>query len=228
MKHNLNNLRQLLRQPETRWLLIFAACPLLFGSLVTWWAYHEQVLIRSLGPVQWTLIFFFLSIPIVLSLVPNTLLGLITGYFLSWWALPGMVISFMLASFLGFLLGRRIDSGLKNTIFQIWPESRQSFERMQGDPVQVVAAFRLLPVPPFAIGNLLLAWLDLPLKPYLQGSLLGMLPRMAFVVWLGSGLSNLLELVQNPSSTRYLNWFSWLVLIPVWLFFRRYFRSSRT
>jgi uncharacterized membrane protein YdjX (TVP38/TMEM64 family) len=223
----LSLIKKFLQQPETRWLLVFAACPLLFGSTATWWAYQEQDFINSLGPITWLLVFLALSLPIVLSLFPNTLVGLITGYFLSWWALPGMVLSFMLASFLGFLLGRRLDAGLKSTFFQIWPASREAVDRMQGDPVQVVAAFRLLPVPPFAIGNLLLAWLEIPLKPYLFGSLMGMLPRMAFVVWLGSGLSNLLDLVQNPSSTRYLNWFSWLVLIPIWLFFRRYFRSGK-
>lgn len=60
-----------------------------------------------------------------------------------------------------------------------------------GRTLGVVTLLRLPPSSPFAIGNFVLATADVPLAPLLLGTLIGMTPRTAVVVWTASRLQEL-------------------------------------
>lgn len=198
----------LLLKPESRWLALFAALPLVVGSALAFWALDEKEWLLSLSVPSWILLFSLLSVPIAFSLIPNTLAGILAGYLLGMWGLAGMSLSFFLASVMGYFFGRRLDAGLREEIFRIWPAAKKSVENLQGNSVSVVMAFRLLPVPPFAIGNLLLAWLRVPLASFLTGSMAGMIPRMALVVWLGSRVDDVVFLMQHPMQVKEIQGFT--------------------
>lgn len=216
---------QLLRQPESRWLVLFAVLPLLVGSALAFWALDQKEWLLSQSVFQWILLFSILAIPIAFSLIPNTLAGILAGYIIGMWGLAGMCLSFFLASLIGYFLGRRLDSGLKEQIFRIWPASEKAIQKLEGNSVSVVFAFRLLPVPPFAIGNLLLAWLRIPLSSFLLGSMAGMIPRMALVVWLGSKVDDVVFLMQHPMQMKEIQGFTigavLLALVVILWRFRR-------
>ena len=131
------------------------------------------------------MIFFLLSVPIAFSLIPNTLAGLIAGYFLGWLGLPAMVLSFSLACLIGFFIGGFSGKGLLDDVCSLWPSLSGIIQRFKDKPFSLVVALRLMPAPPFAIGSLVLAWIKIPLKSFFWGSLAGMIPRMSLVVWLG-------------------------------------------
>lgn len=63
----------------------------------------------------------------------------------------------------------------------------QSFKRT----TLVVTLLRLSPAMPFALTNLLMTAARVPLSSFLTGTLVGMLPRSAAVVFFGAGLSEL-------------------------------------
>ena len=201
-------LSSLLTKPESRWLALFAILPLLVGSALAFWALDEKEWLLSLSVPSWILLFSLLSVPIAFSLIPNTLAGILAGYLLGMWGLAGMSLSFFLASVMGYFFGRRLDAGLREEIFRIWPAAKKSLENLQGNSVSVVMAFRLLPVPPFAIGNLLLAWLRVPRPSFLIGSMAGMIPRMALVVWLGSRVDDVVFLMQHPMQVKEIQGFT--------------------
>jgi uncharacterized membrane protein YdjX (TVP38/TMEM64 family) len=52
----------------------------------------------------------------------------------------------------------------------------------------MVALLRMPPNSPFALTNLLMAAVKVPLGPFAAGTLLGMLPRAALAVWIGSSI----------------------------------------
>jgi uncharacterized membrane protein YdjX (TVP38/TMEM64 family) len=196
--------RTLLLQPGGWWLLVFAFLPAISGSVLSLWALSHPDWFSALGIWAWCGVFLFLSFLIAFSFIPNTLAGLVSGYFLGFWALPGMVFSFMLASWLGYGFARRIDPGLRLTLMKIWPSTESLFRKLGHDPIALVAGLRMLPVPTFSLGSLVLAWLRVPLRPYLLGSFMGMLPRMTLMVLLGTGAHNIVELVRNPFSSDWL------------------------
>lgn len=167
----------------------------------------------SANPALWLVIFILLAIPIAFSLIPNTVAGLLAGYFLGWVGFPGMVLSFSLASVLGYFLGKKLDSGFRKVVFDIWPKSRQTFEGLKRESIWTVVLLRLAPAPPFAVASLLLAWINCSLSSFLAGSIAGMLPRMALVVWLGSQSAQILEIIRNPSQSVELKWGSLLFLM---------------
>jgi len=205
--------------------VLFAVLPLLVGSALAFWALDQKEWLLSQSVFQWILLFSILAIPIAFSLIPNTLAGILAGYIIGMWGLAGMCLSFFLASLIGYFLGRRLDSGLKEQIFRIWPASEKAIQKLEGNSVSVVFAFRLLPVPPFAIGNLLLAWLRIPLSSFLLGSMAGMIPRMALVVWLGSKVDDVVFLMQHPMQMKEIQGFTigavLLALVVILWRFRR-------
>jgi uncharacterized membrane protein YdjX (TVP38/TMEM64 family) len=55
----------------------------------------------------------------------------------------------------------------------------------------IIFLLRLSPAMPFALTNFLMASARVPLKSFIGGTFLGMLPRSSAVVFVGSGLSEL-------------------------------------
>jgi uncharacterized membrane protein YdjX (TVP38/TMEM64 family) len=186
------------RKRESFLLMVFGLMPMLLGSaLVLEVVGHHQV-ISKFSMTEWFLVFILLSIPIAFSMIANTLAGLLAGYFLGWLGLPFMAISFSLACMLGYAIGRLFGSGLKEDIIAIWPAAKDLLDRLGDKPFSLVFTLRLLPAPPFAIGTLLLSWLRVPFPSFMAASILGMIPRMAIVVWFGSITGDVVAMVQNP------------------------------
>lgn len=200
------------------------------GSYVVFYVMEHVQELRSLPLPSKVYLFTGLSVFITFSFIPNTLAGLLSGYVFGFWGFGGMILSYFLASLMGYYLGRKIDSGLKDTIFQIWPKAEKAFQSLENQSVAVVLAFRLMPAPPFAMGNLLLAWFRMPLRPFLIGSLLGMLPRMALIVWVGSKATDIWLLLKNPMQVAEIQWITFggmaVVLLSTFFWFGRKRKNS--
>lgn len=195
------------------------------GSYLAFYVMEHIQELRSLSFPSKIYLFTGLSVLITFSFIPNTLAGLLSGYVFGFWGFAGMILSYFLASLMGYSLGRKIDSDLKETLFQIWPKAEKALQSLENQSVAVVLAFRLLPAPPFAIGNLFLAWFRTPLRPFLVGSLLGMLPRMALIVWTGASAADIWKVLKNPMQVAQIQWITYggvaLVLASAFYWFGR-------
>jgi uncharacterized membrane protein YdjX (TVP38/TMEM64 family) len=214
---------------ESFLLLAFAVLPLLSGTGLAIWAIREQAYLMEFSFMEWTTAFGLLSFLLAFSLIPNTLAGMVAGYLLGFWALPGMFFSYILASIWGYFGAGFFDRGLKEEILSLWPSSRAFFKHLETKSERVVFAFRFLPIPPFAIGNLVLAWSKIPFPSFFWGSFLGMLPRMSLVVWLGKSAQDILYLLKNPGSASELSWlsaFGLLAALFLWFWLKRIYRKN--
>jgi len=207
VKH-FQNLRLLIQKPESIWLLLFAALPLLVGSALAFWALEEKEFLFKLGFWGWALIFSLLSVPIAFSLIPNTLAGLLAGYFIGMWGFPGMAWCIFLACIMGYYFAKSLDSGIQKEIFKIWPATEKAAQKLEANSFSVVFLFRLLPAPPFAIGNLLMAWFKIPFPQFVLGSLAGMTIRMTIIVWIGSKAKDIIQMLKHPQQVPELQWFT--------------------
>lgn len=220
----------LLSRHRSEWLLLmlFTVLPLLSSSAVILLVLNHGNTLAEMSRSGWIFLFILISVPIAFSLIPNTLAGLLAGYFAGWAGLAGMTVSFSLACIWGYFLGRIAGKNLLKDVIQIWPKLERHISAFRNNPGYLVSGLRLLPAPPFAIGSLILVWLGVPFRTYFTGSIAGMLPRMALVVFASSMARNLEELLRNKIFD-YRIFASMLILALLGLFMiLRYFRKSRT
>jgi uncharacterized membrane protein YdjX (TVP38/TMEM64 family) len=181
-------------------LLLFTVLPVFSSSGLIYLILQLQDQLQQLTFTGWLGIFILASFPIAASLIPNTLAGLLAGFFLGWAGLAGMCLSFSLACIWGFFLGKIAGKNLIQDVVKIWPKLSGLISGFREKPVSLAWGLRLLPAPPFAISSLILAWLDVPFRQYFPASIAGMLPRITAVVFVGSVAKNLKELLSDKSS----------------------------
>ncbi|UZR92367.1 TVP38/TMEM64 family protein [Chondrinema litorale] len=159
------------------------------------------------------LMFYTLSVfSMAFGLTPTTFISIISGYVLAWPAVLPLVISYMLASLVGYFTAKIIDKG--NFIKSIEEDEKLSkvYERLQGNELFAVFFTKISPVIPFAVGNFLLSIGNVRVDRFLLGSLFGMLPRTLLALWTGIQLHYLASSgIENWSS----NWSSWMILLLI-------------
>lgn len=207
--------------------MAFAVLPFIAGSGLVYFGMENRQLIEGFSLQHWILLFLLLAIPIAMSLIPNTLAGLMAGYFLGWAGLAGMILSFSTACLLGFSFGKLSGKGFIEDVCQLWPSLKDLLTRFQKRPFSLVFSLRLMPAPPFAVGSLLLSWLDVPLRAVFWGSLAGMFPRMFLVVWLGQLASDISRLAGGSmTDSRLVVSLTFFAGLGLLIFYLRFLRKS--
>ena len=173
--------------------------PTFISSYLTYALYkNSSALVNTTG---WeTLVFFCIAtITMALAITPTTFVAIIAGYFFSWVGLIGILLSYIMASILGLLIGKT----LKRFNIKYNPKPGSKFEKLLnnfGDNELMLIAFaRLSPVLPFAMTNVALSSINLKWKNYLGGSILGMLPRTLLFFWAGKNAGDIWAFVSKPS-----------------------------
>ncbi len=108
--------------------------------------------------------------------------------------LAATLTGFVAAAMVGYFIGQRIDGGKTLAIIgenQQWKAVHAAMTTGGfGKQSLVVTLLRLAPVAPFSLSNLVMAAAQVRPMPYALGTLLGMLPRTAIVVWAASQLNS--------------------------------------
>jgi uncharacterized membrane protein YdjX (TVP38/TMEM64 family) len=94
-----------------------------------------------------------------------------------------------------FLIHSRIVGDTLPHVFEHHPKAQVVYQALIGQSrwrtALIIFLLRLSPAMPFALTNFLMASARVPLKSFVAGTFLGMLPRSTAVVFVGSGLSEL-------------------------------------
>ncbi len=170
------------------------------GTLLTTLAITWRSTLTTFSEAQWACLFAISSMTMAVALTPSTLIALISGYFLGWGAFCYIVISYPIASALGFMVGKQLDRGkLMNSL----PDSSRLQLVLQGLSGQhqwpLVLLARLSPILPFSLMNLLLPAIGVRLAVFLLAGSVGMLPRTLFAMWAGMQGRDLLQLLHQPT-----------------------------
>ena len=192
--------RQLLRQNRSSFftMLLLVAVPLLGSSSLLLLLYERQSLMQHLTLAQAALYFGLMSVAMALALTPTTFVAIVSGYYLGWPGLPGMVAAYALAAALGYELATRLDRGKLQTFLLSFPKVDAVLAELRQQSWQLIVLTRLSPVLPFALMTFVLAIVGVPRGRFLGASVLGMLPRSLFFYWLGTEASDVLALLRNP------------------------------
>jgi len=146
--------------------------------------------------VHWTAPLVILAAGLLagFALLPTHAISLAAGYVYGMaLGLPVALLAVVIAAAIGNLAARRL-SGAQ---LRAWVDARPMGRRLAATLIdarglRAVAAITLVRLPPqvpFALANVLAAMLRVRPGVFLTGTLMGMAPRVALVVWLGSELA---------------------------------------
>lgn len=178
--------------------ILLSALPVLFSSVLAYYAVVHESFIRSLTNWQWTGLTVACAITSA-GLTPPTVLALIFGYFLGWQAvLPLFVINFGGILFIN-LIVHWLDHDRFLQYLRQNPKAQSVLDRISDKELEVIFFAKLSPILPFGLTNLLFALSGAKLKNILIGGFLGMTPRTLLAVWSGREAREIRSLLDNPN-----------------------------
>ena len=179
-------------------MALLVVVPLVGSSSLVLFLSTHQGLLQHLTPLQLLLYFALMGLTMAIALTNSTFVVIVTGYFLGWAGLPGMIVSYTLAAALGYELAHRLDQDKIRSFLRHFPKAEAVLGELQNQSWQLILLTRLSPVLPFALMTFVLAIVGVPRGRFLAASVLGMLPRSLFFYWLGTKAQDVLALLRNP------------------------------
>lgn len=180
--------------------VILSVLPIVFTSVMTYYAVIHEDVIRGLTGWQWAGLTILFSITSA-GLTPPTILALIFGYFLGWNAiLPILVVNFGGILFIN-LLVRWIDHERFLRFLRRNPKAQTVLDRILDKELEVIFFAKLSPILPFGLTNLMFALSGASLRNILLGGFLGMTPRTLLAIWSGREAREIRTLLDNPNQS---------------------------
>ncbi len=174
--------------------------------------------------MQWAIFYIGTTVSMALALTPTTFVALVSGYFLSWQAVPYMLVAYLAASAVGYHLARSADQGRFLDAIKDLPKVNNLMQAVNQQSFTFIILCRISPILPFAIMNVVLSMMRVPFFQFIWAGFLGMLPRTLLFIWVGSTASALRETISGGQSN--INQISFLILLALsivgfYFFFKR-------
>ncbi|OHX67540.1 TVP38/TMEM64 family protein [Flammeovirga pacifica] len=204
MRQQFQAIKQFFRQNASSFSVggSFSILPLILSSTLLSLAYNYEQEILQFGWQQWVIFYIISCFTMAFAITPTTLIAIISGYFLGWVSLFGLVPSYILAAFFCYRLISWVDHGKFSKSIEKYKIAGAIVSTVHQSPLKIVVFTKISPILPFALSNMLLAWAKTPMTPFLWGSLLGMLPRTVIAVWAGKTLVDISNISEgNPNQT---------------------------
>lgn len=181
-------------------LVLLTLLPLAGDSVLAWSLHENQTWLAQ--PTAWHMLLYFIVVAatMTLSLTHTTVVVLVTAFFFGWQGFPGMLLTYMLAAYGGYLIAHSLDQGKLIQLLERFPKAHAVMHELRRDSWRLVLLTRLSPVLPFALITFILAVVGVPRRQFLTASVLGMLPRTLFFYWLGTKAQDVLLLIQDPDT----------------------------
>ena len=181
-------------------MVLLVALPVAGSSTLTYLLYQHQALLQQLSFGQSLLYFVAIAFTMAFALTPTTFVAIVTGFYLGWAGLPGMVVAYALAALVGYEVATRLDEGRLLGFLHHFPKAEAVMQELKHQSWQLIVLTRLSPVLPFALMTFVLAVLRVDRRRFLLASVVGMLPRSLFFYGLGTKAQDVLALVRDPDT----------------------------
>ncbi len=177
----------------------------------------EKFRMYQILDIEVLLSFLFVSALVMgLALMPTTLVAIISGFLFGWEALPVLAAAYLLATCIGFLLGKKLDQNSLAILMEKYPKTRKVIAEKKDEMSQLIFFVRISPIIPFALSNLLFALLKADLKKVVWIGFLGMLPRTLLAFTSGIMAKSLLQAFREGNNLYQMLLFFVLLLVSIW------------
>jgi uncharacterized membrane protein YdjX (TVP38/TMEM64 family) len=161
-------------------MALLVIVPVSVSSTLAVLLYKYQDLLLNLTIGQIILYFLVVSLTMTFALTPTTFIALLTGFYLGWAGFSGVVISYALASLIGYQLAQIIDQGKLLKFINHFEKAAAVMEELKNQSWSLIILTRISPVLPFALMTFILAMMKVNKRKFLLASIVGMLPRTLF------------------------------------------------
>jgi len=162
-----------------------------------------------------------------MALIPTTFFSVISGFVFGWAAFPFLVLSYTLASAIGYLSGRLLEKNSLEWLLKPYPKAEKIIEEKKDRMGWLIFFVRISPVIPFAISNLVFAMLDTGLKRVLWFGLLGMLPRTFLAFLTGVLAGDIQEALRAKTASWQYLVIALLLIMSIWGIYS-FFKTRRS
>ncbi|MBP6002512.1 MAG: TVP38/TMEM64 family protein [Pyrinomonadaceae bacterium] len=143
-----------------------------------------------------------------LALLPTNIIGIVSGWAFGFEVgLLVLMCGVIGSSFISFVINSRISGGHFPKVIEKYPRSTAIYKALLKEDLKkttmIIILLRMSVIMPFALTNFLMAASRAPIRAFLIGTAVGMLPRSAAMVFIGSGLSEL-DLANGSETYLYL------------------------
>jgi uncharacterized membrane protein YdjX (TVP38/TMEM64 family) len=181
--------------------------------------------------LQWDILLLFIlttALIMGLALMPTTLIAIISGFLFGWKAFPFLALAYLLATVIGYKLGRKLDEDSLEILLEKYPKTRTLIAEKKDAISQLIFFVRISPIIPFALSNLLFALIKAELSKVVWIGFLGMLPRTILAFVTGIMAKSLLAAMQEGSNTFQVAIFFGLLLLSLWGIYKVVIRFVKT
>ena len=144
-------------------------------------------------------VLFFLGTAFTMAvlLTPTTFVASLSGFLFGLVSAFYLVPAYVIASLLGYLVGRRLDGGqLLKSLVEV--DNKQVLKNtVNSSPFWFVVLCRISPVLPFGLMNVVLPAFGVKIRQFIVAGTIGMLPRTVLFIWLGSTAQTLLKAIEG-------------------------------
>ena len=208
---------------KSPWLLVallwVSIIPTIGALTLGGWIYSNwaELTIFSIIKPKVAIVYCFMGITLMgLALIPTTFFAVITGYLFGWQAFPYLVLSYTLASAVGYLLGKILKKDSLELILDPYPKAAKLIHDKKNQMGRLIFFIRISPVIPFAISNLVFALLETGLKRVLWFGFLGMLPRTLLAFSTGAFAGSIQEALSSDASVWQYLLVASLLIVSFW------------
>jgi uncharacterized membrane protein YdjX (TVP38/TMEM64 family) len=181
-------------------MFLLVALPVLGSSSLSYMLYRNQALLEHLTPGQSIFYFVAIAFTMAFAFTPTTFVALVTGFYLGWAGLPGMVLAYAMAAFIGYHIAASLDHGKMLQFLHHFPKADAVMKELKTQSWQLIILTRISPVLPFALMTFVLAVMRVDRRRFLLASVVGMLPRSLFFYWLGTKAQDVFALLRDPDT----------------------------
>ena len=211
------------RNPAILWAIGWVTIMPSIGSITAinlLYAHAEGVSSLQLSTLNVLAYILITSALMGFALIPTTLCAVLSGFIFGWMSLPFLIISYSLASVIGYMMGRRLGRDNLDFLLERYPKASQLVKDKSQHPSQLIFFIRLSPFIPFALSNLLFSLVKIDLGKIIWFGLWGMLPRTSLAFAAGVMAESLWAALEERTGTLQVTVVIVLILVSIWGIYR--------
>jgi len=162
------------------------ANPILFSSFFIVYLSNHLSWFQGFDFWQQAIFFGCAVVTMTFAFTPSTLVCLVSGYLWGLSSLPWLIVSYIMASAIGFEIPQRMDRGRLSRSLHAIPKVAGFIDQVNNQSFWWILFTRILPTLPFAVMNVVFSILQVNRRNYYLAGIIGMLPRTIMAVWAGA------------------------------------------
>jgi uncharacterized membrane protein YdjX (TVP38/TMEM64 family) len=179
--------------------------PAIGSGVSLFFLYQNAQVINNFSNIHWIIFYVLTSLTMAFALTPTSYIALVSGFFLGWASIAGLLPSYVLASIIGYALAAKLDKGKLLNQLKEDKKTNAIMENLKSDEFWVIFFCRISPAPPFAMMNVFLSFMKVEFKNFIVAGTIGMLPRTLLLIWIGSKTSDMVSMFKKDKLFEFSN-----------------------